>query len=248
MLGENIKFIRKQKGMTQEELAIRLNVVRQTVSKWEKELSVPDAVLLQKLSEVLETPVDKLLGAELGENAETRDIAEQLARISEQLAVKNRRGRTIWIAVASALFVLLVLFPLLSFALFGTYGNSGMSVSVSTSDLLYSQKDVDAAVETAQKSFRREFRGCTLEQISYDEDLNIARAAELARQYPADEAIILCATFRTSGRVSGKLLPSTSYRDVEWILTRNAGGQWTVREWGPESDFAFRDALKRSYT
>ena len=232
MLGENIKLIRKQKGMTQEELAIRLNVVRQTVSKWEKELSVPDAVLLQKLSEVLETPVDKLLGAELGENAETRDIAEQLARISEQLAIKNRRGRIIWITVASVLLALLVIFPLLSFALFGTHGNNAVSVSVSTSDLLYTQQDVNAAVETAQKSFRREFRGCVLDGISYDEDLNIERAAELAQQYPGEETIVLRASFRTFGRVSGKLAPNTCYRDVEWVLTRSADGQWTLRDWG----------------
>ena len=48
MLQENIKVFRKERGLTQEELAIRLNVVRQTVSKWEKGLSVPDAELLQK--------------------------------------------------------------------------------------------------------------------------------------------------------------------------------------------------------
>lgn len=41
MLNENIKNLRKAKGLSQEELAIKLNVVRQTVSKWEKGLSVP---------------------------------------------------------------------------------------------------------------------------------------------------------------------------------------------------------------
>ena len=39
MLNENIKAIRKQRGLSQEELAIRLHVVRQTVSKWEKGVS-----------------------------------------------------------------------------------------------------------------------------------------------------------------------------------------------------------------
>ena len=43
MFGENLKTLRKQKGFSQEELAVRLHVVRQTVSKWEKNLSVPDA-------------------------------------------------------------------------------------------------------------------------------------------------------------------------------------------------------------
>ena len=62
MLNENIKAIRKSKGFSQQELAIKLNIVRQTVSKWEQGLSVPDADLLISLSEALETPVSALLG------------------------------------------------------------------------------------------------------------------------------------------------------------------------------------------
>lgn len=63
MLNENIKALRKTKGLTQDELAIRLNVVRQTVSKWEKGLSVPDAEMLQRIAEVFEVNVSQLLGA-----------------------------------------------------------------------------------------------------------------------------------------------------------------------------------------
>ena len=62
MLSENIKAIRKSKGLSQEELAIKLNVVRQTISKWEQGLSVPDSDLLIAISEALETPVSTLLG------------------------------------------------------------------------------------------------------------------------------------------------------------------------------------------
>ena len=62
MLRENIKAIRKSKGLTQEELAVKLNVVRQTISKWEQGLSVPDSCMLISISEVLETPVNTLLG------------------------------------------------------------------------------------------------------------------------------------------------------------------------------------------
>lgn len=56
MLNENIKAIRKSKGLSQEELAVKLNVVRQTISKWEKGLSVPDSEILLSISEALETP------------------------------------------------------------------------------------------------------------------------------------------------------------------------------------------------
>lgn len=52
MFHENLKTMRKAKGYTQEELAIKLNVVRQTVSKWEKGLSVPDADVLCKIADV----------------------------------------------------------------------------------------------------------------------------------------------------------------------------------------------------
>ena len=62
MLSENIKVMRKAKGLSQQELAEKLNVVRQTVSKWEQGLSVPDADMLLTLSEVFETPVSTLLG------------------------------------------------------------------------------------------------------------------------------------------------------------------------------------------
>ena len=62
MLNENIRALRKAKGLSQEELAVRLNVVRQTVSKWEKGLSVPDADMLVAIGEAFDTPVSVLLG------------------------------------------------------------------------------------------------------------------------------------------------------------------------------------------
>lgn len=108
MLQENIKTFRKERGLTQEELAIRVNVVRQTVSKWEKGLSVPDADLLQQIAEVLEIPVSQLLGEETEMERGRNEIAEQLARINEQLAIKNRRAKRLWTA-AGVLLVVLVL-------------------------------------------------------------------------------------------------------------------------------------------
>ena len=70
MFQDNLKALRKEKGITQEELAARLNVVRQTVSKWEKGLSVPDSDLLIKLAEILDVPVSRLLGSKI--EAETK--------------------------------------------------------------------------------------------------------------------------------------------------------------------------------
>lgn len=102
MLQENIRAFRQKKGMTQEELASRLHVVRQTVSKWEKGLSVPDAELLIRLAEVLEVSVAQLLGSEAEAETEGKPDAmiEQLSRINEQLAIKNRRAKRLWKIVA----------------------------------------------------------------------------------------------------------------------------------------------------
>ncbi len=69
MLNENIKTIRKAKGLSQQELAVKLNVVRQTISKWEQGLSVPDSDMLISISEALEIPVSTLLGETVTETA-----------------------------------------------------------------------------------------------------------------------------------------------------------------------------------
>ena len=112
MFGENLKTLRKQKGFSQEELATRLHVVRQTISKWEKNLSVPDADTLIRLAEVLEVSVSELLGAKIENENTASDVAEQLSRINEQLAIKNRRSRRIWkiVAIILAAIVLINIF------------------------------------------------------------------------------------------------------------------------------------------
>lgn len=86
MLNENIKALRKSKGLSQQELAVRLNVVRQTISKWEQGLSVPDSDLLIALSEALETPVSTLLGETV-----TESEADEVKALSEKLEIINLR-------------------------------------------------------------------------------------------------------------------------------------------------------------
>lgn len=112
MFHENLKTMRKAKGYTQEELAIKLNVVRQTVSKWEKGLSVPDADVLCKIADVLDTDVSTLLGEEIVEETDKSAVAQQLAKINEQLAMKNQRSKTIWKVVCIILFVIVVFYIL----------------------------------------------------------------------------------------------------------------------------------------
>lgn len=124
MLNENIKTIRKSKGLSQEELANKINVVRQTVSKWEKGLSVPDSDMLISLSNALNTPVSVLLGESIKgytneqtngqdedetnginnsndmncvkeENNNIKELAEKLEVINTQFAHKKKLRRRI---------------------------------------------------------------------------------------------------------------------------------------------------------
>ena len=116
MLNENIKAVRTSKGISQEELAIKLNVVRQTVSKWERGLSVPDSEMLIAISEALETPVSVLLGETLTEDApeDLRAISEKLEVINLQLArQKAAKRRTLhWFFIILCI-VIVVIFALI---------------------------------------------------------------------------------------------------------------------------------------
>ncbi len=98
MLSENIKNQRKAKGLSQEELAVRLNVVRQTISKWEKGLSVPDAELLIRLAEALDTTVSQLLDrtTEPAEHSELDAIAAKLEVLNSQFAAQREQRRKAW--------------------------------------------------------------------------------------------------------------------------------------------------------
>lgn len=144
MFGENLKSIRKSKGYTHEELAIKLNVVRQTVSKWEKGLSVPDADILVRIAEVLDTDVSVLLGGSVEKEADKDAVAEQLAKISEQAAIKNRRAKRIWKAVIIILSVIVIfniLLIILGTSAYKDISNSSTNTVVEAvdSDTVYSE-------------------------------------------------------------------------------------------------------------
>lgn len=111
MLKENIKTLRKQKGLSQEELSIKLNVVRQTISKWEQGLSVPDAEMLISISEVFDTPVSTLLGENIKEeNPDSlKEISKKLEIINLQLAQRRESKRKFWHWFFIALSIVLVL-------------------------------------------------------------------------------------------------------------------------------------------
>lgn len=134
MFAENLKKIRKDKGYTQEILAEKLNVVRQTVSKWEKGLSLPDVDMLSKIANVLETDVNILLDGQIT-TTDQSEIVKQLAKINEQLTIKNRRYKKIMKTIAIILLVIVIFGILLVILNIGTFisiSNSETTTTVET--------------------------------------------------------------------------------------------------------------------
>ncbi|MBE6037325.1 MAG: helix-turn-helix domain-containing protein [Clostridiales bacterium] len=138
MLSENLKFLRKAKGLSQEELAIKLNVVRQTVSKWEKGLSVPDSQMLIRIAEELDTTVSVLLGETLPDSAaagndtgtvssaaspDLQTLAAKLEVLNQQFArqAENRRkiGRALATVSCIGCSIALLLFLLITISMLG---------------------------------------------------------------------------------------------------------------------------------
>ena len=115
MLHQNIKALRQQQSLSQQDLAEQLHVVRQTVSKWETGLSVPDAQQLLKLAELFDVPVAQLLDQPL-EDTDTDTLRQQLQQLEAQLThlqKKRRRNR----CAAAILLLILSLIPLAATAL-----------------------------------------------------------------------------------------------------------------------------------
>lgn len=109
MFCENLKSIRKAKGLTQAELAVHLNVVRQTISKWEKGLSVPDAEMLIDIAEVLEVSVSDLLENKTEDVPGRNDLAEKVSRNNAPPATKPQRGNLIFKIVLAVMLGIMVL-------------------------------------------------------------------------------------------------------------------------------------------
>ena len=125
MLKENIKSIRKSRGLSQEELAIKLNVVRQTISKWEQGLSVPDSEMLISISEVLETPVSTLLGDNILESRvdDLKVISEKLEVINLQLLQRKNAKRKMLCLILILLCVIIITIFISLILLKSTYLN-----------------------------------------------------------------------------------------------------------------------------
>lgn len=113
MFQENLKILRRQRGLSQQALADRLHVVRQTVSKWERGTSVPDADLLIRLAEELDTTVADLLGETISQPSDETVLSRHLSQLNGILAERNRRHRRICRAIGLAVLCIILCLVLL---------------------------------------------------------------------------------------------------------------------------------------
>lgn len=150
MLGDTIIMLRKKQALSQQQLADRMHVVRQTVSKWEKNLSVPDADALVRLADALDVTVPELLGQPAKEEPSAGEYAAVLAQINEQLAIQNRRRSRVWKVIAWVLGIVLVanILLILSAALFTADEN--LLSSVEDTEIVM-QQDIDAQEDASSE-------------------------------------------------------------------------------------------------
>ena len=135
MFQENLKILRRQQGLSQQALADRLHVVRQTISKWERGTSVPDADLLIRLAEELDTTVAGLLGETISEQADETALSRQLSQLNGILAARNRRHRRICRIVGLAVLCVVLCFVLLIACNMVTFDRADVS-QVETSEVV----------------------------------------------------------------------------------------------------------------
>lgn len=129
---------------------------------------------------------------------------------------------------------LICLFLLLCLLLTGCGGGDASQVQVLTGESeLFTEGEIEDAMEVAMNYFRKEFDGCTMTKIEYIESKSQPAAREWARQYGAEEAIVLYSSFDVDASGGdGSLNPNSTYNNWQWILTRNEGENWVLRTWG----------------
>lgn len=194
--------------------------------------------MLQKIAEVLDVSVNELLGAEIRQEQDRNEIAEQLVRINEQLAVKNRRTHTAIKTIAIVVAVLVLLRIGLLIAGISLYSSSNkkeyaVTISMDVENPVYTEDDVNDAVDVVVRHFNKNFKGCDLKEMNYDEGYSSECSEDWAKQYDAEEAVVLTSSFTTDSKGGdGSFNPNETYDDWQWILTRSGSGEWTLQTWG----------------
>ncbi len=245
MLNENIKALRKQKGYSQETLAQELNVVRQTVSKWEKGYSVPDAIMLERMAELFDVQVGDLLGGE-GKNVdyktELEQLTAQLSILNDQYAREMARQQRIRDIKKKLLIPVLAAFLVSFGGLFASvcvscpryeaagYGDISLVKTHDVPSELFTQEDISGAADTVKVYFFEEFGGCVLNELYYAGDEESRMEAE---DYEGAQVLVLTSSFYVEpDGGDGSLNTDYTYSGWKWMLSREPGGEWDISNYG----------------
>ncbi len=210
MLQNKIKNLRKSRGMTQEELSIKLNVVRQTISKWEKGLSVPDADMLIKIADYFEVSTQELLGRVPENSTDINLISEQLSRINEELAIKNKRNDKLFKLIITLVIIFFII-PIIiiiaiiavNFLAFSSFEDSLTStVTVETTEIfsiidMPISENGDFDFNIPQNTFANFFENKTLDEntpitlkISSDEEVSVRVCLYYKNSHEEDRYVV----------------------------------------------------------
>ena len=141
--------------------------------------------------------------------------------------MKDQKKLRLWL-----LLILLALAGMFSQRLMGG-GDTSQTKRIIGESSLYSQAEIEQMMDTVESTFRREFKGCTLLELKYDEALSQKQSGDWAEQYQADEAAVLTSSFDVDGSGGdGSLNPNSTYSKWLWVLTRNGDGNWKLQTWG----------------
>lgn len=238
MLNENIKKYRKEKGFSQETLAQELNVVRQTISKWEKGISVPDAEMLSKISEVLDVSVMTLLGGNeetVPEKTDNSEIANQLYILNNQFAkelYRRRKNRRIILIVLLVLFLILPFLCVFVFMAKPVKNAEEAYAVIEVKSEIFSEAEIDSAINYVVNVFENEFDGCHLREIGYSGDEIVKRESKYHEDSDIGDIILIKTVFRTDKHVGGGFNSDFTYDNWYFILERTASGHWTELDHG----------------
>ncbi len=248
MLSENIRNLRKQKGYSQETLAQELNVVRQTVSKWEKGYSVPDAIMLEKLAEVLEVSVSDLLGEGTDKNTEPKpdlsQIAAQLKILNDQYAreqARRQKTRKIKMAIFIPVLVLFIgsiiaIFISVDASCFGngavlSYGDVvGVKTHYVESEM-FTQEEIASASDAVKEYFHNEFEACTMTELYYAGD-ELSQTETEGYEGEGNVMVLHSSFYTLEEGGDGSFAADTTYDNWKWMLEKEADGTWKVINYG----------------
>jgi len=219
-------------------------VVRQTISKWEKGYSVPDAVMLERIAELFEVPVGELLGNEekaADYKSELEQITAQLAILNDQYARDMARKQKIrkikmWIALPVLAVFILSLVTIFA-AVFVSCPREMHSVTGDTSTVLirevqsemFTQVEIASAADAAMEYFRCEFEGCKMTEIYYAGDEQSAYESKCHEC----ETLVLYSSFEVdSAGGDGSFAADTIYSGWSWIMAKDQDGNWKVINYG----------------